>query len=157
MEFVFAVALWCQDDFPVGLDALELRATFAATSYLEGQSLLALLDIRMIKVKQKISGCFRTHAGAECFARIRKVLYLPQAGHQPLGRLLPFRHRPAIHARPLFFRKFDLNSCQYFRYQSFTSIITMAARRSGILPRGSFAQAAGRRFHNDTPSARCSL
>ncbi|MDF2668839.1 MAG: hypothetical protein K0R67_1145 [Paenibacillus sp.] len=31
-------------------------------------------DIRMVKVKEKISGTFRTKLGAECFARIRSVI-----------------------------------------------------------------------------------
>ncbi len=35
---------------------------------------LAERDLRMMKVRQKISGCFRTAAGAENFATLRTVL-----------------------------------------------------------------------------------
>ena len=42
-------------------------------------------DLRMLKVKGKISGCFRTFSGAEHFCRVRS--YLQSCGKQGLNRL----------------------------------------------------------------------
>ena len=63
---------------------------------------LAERDLRMMKVKQKISGCFRTWAGAEVFAAVRT--YLATARKQGLSMLraahLAFLGSPFIPAIP---------------------------------------------------------
>lgn len=63
---------------------------------------LAERDLRMMKVKQKISGCFRTWAGAEVFAAVRS--YLATARKQGLSMLraayLAFAGNPFIPTLP---------------------------------------------------------
>jgi Transposase IS66 family len=53
-------------------------------------------DLRMLKVKLKISGCFRTFSGAEMFCRLRS--YILTCGKQGLDELVCLR---SIFAGPL--------------------------------------------------------
>lgn len=60
---------------------------------------LAERDLRMIKLKQKISGCFRTFQGCEIFCRIRSYISTAKKQHQNIMAAL----KAAINGNPISF------------------------------------------------------
>lgn len=63
-------------------------------------------DLRMVKLQQKISGCFRTHDGARNFCRVRSYLSTARKqGHSLLSAL-----ERALNGKPLPFQSAELAS-----------------------------------------------
>ncbi|HEX9037696.1 MAG TPA: transposase, partial [Ktedonobacterales bacterium] len=59
-------------------------------------------DLRLLKTQQKISGCFRSEAGAEAFARLRSVLSTyRQQGVALLAAADPVYRQPTLPGRGL--------------------------------------------------------
>lgn len=63
---------------------------------------LAERDLRMMKVQQKVSGCFRTEPGAKAFCRIRSYLStMKKQGHNLFDALTSvFAGTPLVPASP---------------------------------------------------------
>jgi Transposase IS66 family len=77
---------------------------------------LAEQDIRMIKLQQKISGCWRTDHGAQRYVRVRSYISTTRTGPTTAHRTHSARRQPSVdtrtHARLTQFRpgRNDLNS-----------------------------------------------